>query len=175
MRYFALRCMFELLWATSIARLAAKRSECRGIILTLHRVLPDAPADFSPNSILQITPKFLEKTINGVRRRGFEIVDLDEAKRRVLSLHAPGRFVVLTFDDAYRDNLDHALPILRRLKCPFTLFVPTGLVDGVGEVWWQALEDIIAGQQSVAVDLGEGNLYLSTRTLGEKNDAYSKI
>ena len=55
--------------------------------------------------------------------------------------------MVFTFDDAYRDNLRYALPILRHHECPFTLYVPTALVDGVGEVWWQALEDIVAAQK----------------------------
>ncbi|MEK7247760.1 MAG: glycoside hydrolase family 38 C-terminal domain-containing protein, partial [Chloroflexota bacterium] len=39
------------------------------------------------------------------------------------------RFAVFTFDDAYRDNLKYALPVLRRHQCPFTLYVPTALVD----------------------------------------------
>lgn len=79
-----------------------------------------------------------------------DIVSLDEAMER-LEATVPGRkFVVLTFDDAYRDNLVHALPILRRHEAPFTLYVPTAFVDGVGQLWWQAIEDIIARQDAVA-------------------------
>src|SRR5690606_14418911 len=114
---------------------------CRGVIFTLHRVLPDTPADFSPNAILQVRPDFLEAAIRRVRALGLDIVDIDEAIRRIESDEPVRRFVVFTFDDAYRDNHRYALPILRRNQCPFTLYVPTALVDGVGEVWWQALED----------------------------------
>ncbi len=82
---------------------------------------------------------------------------------------------MFTFDDAYRDNLRYALPVLRRNQCPFTLYVPTALVDGVGEVWWQALEDIIAGQRALAVtDNGETD-YLPTATLGEKQATYDLL
>jgi peptidoglycan/xylan/chitin deacetylase (PgdA/CDA1 family) len=82
---------------------------------------------------------------------------------------------VFTFDDGYRDNLRYALPVLRRHQCPFTIYVPTALVDGVGEVWWQALEDIIAQQSAVAVTYAGETDYLATSTVSEKLAAYDHI
>jgi peptidoglycan/xylan/chitin deacetylase (PgdA/CDA1 family) len=41
----------------------------------------------------------------------------------------PARAVLLTFDDGYRDNLENALPILRRHGYPAVLFVPIGFLD----------------------------------------------
>lgn len=174
-KYLAFRAAFELLGASRLPRLVRRLSKCRGVIFTLHRVLPDDPADFSPNSILQVKPAFLEYTIVRLRELGLDIVDLDEALRRVESPVPLKPFAVFTFDDAYRDNLKFALPVLRRQQCPFTLYVPTALVDGVGEVWWQALEEIIAAQSAVAVTyLGETD-YLPTATLAEKQQAYDSI
>jgi peptidoglycan/xylan/chitin deacetylase (PgdA/CDA1 family) len=175
LKYTAIRGMFELLWASQLPALIRRLSTSRGVIFTLHRVLPEDPADFSPNAILQVRPDFLEFTITRVRELGLDIVDLDEAIRRVEAPERTKPFAVFTFDDAYRDNLRHALPILRRTQCPFTLYVPTALVDGVGEIWWQALEDIIAKQEAVAVTyLGETD-YLPTRTLAEKHEAYDVL
>lgn len=175
LRYAAIRGLFELLWASQLPGLIRRISRCKGVIFTLHRVLPDPPADFSPNAILQVRPEFLQFTIERIRELRIDIVDLGEAIRRI---EEPGRtrpFVVFTFDDAYRDNLRHALPILRKNQCPFTLYVPTALVDGVGEVWWQALEDIIARQDAVAVTyMGETD-YLPTKTLAEKQQAFDDL
>lgn len=175
LRYAAIRTMFEVLSVTRLTALVRRLSSARGIIFTLHRVLPDEPADFSPNSILQVKPDFLDYAIRRVRALGFDIVDLDEAVRRIEADFHVKRFAVFTFDDAYRDNLKYALPILRRHQCPFTLYVPTALVDGTGEVWWQALEDIIAGQQAIALEVDGETEYVPTDTLAEKHAAYDLI
>jgi peptidoglycan/xylan/chitin deacetylase (PgdA/CDA1 family) len=175
LRYAAIRGMFELLWATRATSIIRALSRARGVIFTLHRVLPDDPADFSPNAILQVKPDFLEHAIRRVRALGFDIVDLGEAVRRIEADYQVKRFAVFTFDDAYRDNLRYALPILRRNQCPFTLYVPTALVDGVGEVWWQALEDIISTQEAIAVEERGETDYVPTATLAEKQAAYDML
>jgi peptidoglycan/xylan/chitin deacetylase (PgdA/CDA1 family) len=175
LRYAAIRGMFEALSATRVTGLVRALSSARGIIFTLHRVLPDDPADFSPNAILQVKPDFLDYAIRRVRALGFDIVDLDEAIRRLEADFQVKRFAVFTFDDAYRDNLKFALPVLRRQQCPFTLYVPTALVDGVGEVWWQALEDIVAARDALAVEIGGDTEIVPTATLREKTAAYDAL
>lgn len=145
-RYSIFKIAFETLSALHLPPLIRRFSACRGVIFTLHRVLPEAPAAFSPNAILQVTPGFLEAVILKTRAAGFDIVSMDEAIARLRSA-SDKPFVVLTFDDAYRDNLVHALPVLRRHDVPFTLYVPTALADGTGQVWWQALEDIVAADR----------------------------
>ena len=58
----------------------------------------------------------------------YEVVDLATL---VTEREAPGRArVALTFDDAYTNFHDHALPIVREFGVPVTLFVPAGLLDG---------------------------------------------
>jgi peptidoglycan/xylan/chitin deacetylase (PgdA/CDA1 family) len=175
LKYTVIRGMFEALWASQLPGLIRRLSRSRGVIFTLHRVLPEDPADFAPNAILQVKPEFLDFTIKRIRELGLDIVDLGEALRRVESDEPERKFVVFTFDDAYRDNLRYALPILRRNQCPFTLYVPTALVDGVGEIWWQALEDIIAGQKAVAVTYAGDTDYIPTATLEEKNAAFAQL
>lgn len=41
----------------------------------------------------------------------------------------PERAVLITFDDGYRDNLEHAVPVLRRYGYPAVLFVPIGYLS----------------------------------------------
>lgn len=175
LKYTAIRAAFELLWLTGMPALFRLLSRSRGVILTLHRVLPESPADFSPNAILQVRPDFLDYCLERLRDLGIDIVTLDEALERLASPRKGRQFVVLTFDDAYRDNLQHALPILRAHEAPFTLFVPTAFVDGIGQLWWQAIEDIIARQDAVAFSEDGQTEYVDTRTLAQKQEAFERL
>jgi peptidoglycan/xylan/chitin deacetylase (PgdA/CDA1 family) len=173
-RYGLYRAAFEALALPGVAPALWRFSGARGVIFTLHRVLPEPSAAFAPNGILQVTPDFLEAVIVRARDAGFDIVDLDEAVRRLgAPEHKP--FVVLTFDDGYRDNLVHALPVLRKHRAPFTLYIPTALIDGTGIVWWQALEDIIAANEVVVVDLPEGPHYGDAATLEQKRATFAYV
>ena len=174
-KYAAIRVLFEALWLSRLPGLVRALSASRGVIFTLHRVLPEEPADFSPNAILQVQPAFLEYVIERLRDLKLDIVSLDEALERLAAPRRGRRFVVLTFDDAYKDNLRHALPILRRQEAPFTLYVPTALVDGVGELWWQAIEDIIARQDAIAMTSDGQTDYVDTRTVAQKRAAFDTL
>ncbi|NGP19074.1 polysaccharide deacetylase family protein [Devosia aurantiaca] len=175
LKYAAIRASFEALWLARLPSLFRLLSKSRGVIFTLHRVLPEPPADFSPNAILQVRPDFLSYVIERVRALGIDIVDLDQALRRLAEPRRGRSFIVLTFDDAYRDNLQYALPILRQHEAPFTLYVPTAFVDGTGQLWWQAIEDIIARQEAVAFTENGDTEYVDTSSTALKKDAFNRL
>jgi len=175
LKYQAIAAAFEVLSLPGLLAPVRRAGRTRGVIFTLHRVLAEPPPAFSPNAILQVTPDFLTYTIGRVRALGLDIVPMDEAVRRIEAPEPEAPFAVFSFDDAYRDNLVHALPILRQQGCPFTLYVPTALVDGVGEVWWQALEDIIATHSAVRVPQEDGLSVFDTGTLAQKHEAYDTL
>lgn len=174
-KYALIRAMFEVLWLSRLPGLLRALSSSRGVIFTLHRVLPAEPAAFSPNAILQVQPDFLEYVIERLRDLKVDIVSLDEALERLAAPKKGRSFVVLTFDDAYKDNLKYALPILRRQEAPFTLYVPTALVDGVGELWWQAIEDIISRQEAIALTADGETDYIDTSTVRQKHEAFNAL
>ena len=174
-KYAAIRSMFELLSLSGITAPLRAVSRSRGVIFTMHRVLPGRPGEFSPNAILRIEPEFLSYAITRVRELGLDVVSLDEAIARLENPPRTKPFAVFTFDDGYRDNLDFALPVLRRHQCPFTLYVPTALIDGVGDIWWQALEDIIAGQKGIGVAIDGGIERFETASLAEKQRTYDTL
>lgn len=145
-----------------------------GVIFTLHHVRPARRSGFQPNSMLEVTPEFLERVVVEVRRRGFDIVSLDEAHRRIVSPGNDRAFVSFTFDDGYRDNRDHAYPVFKEHRCPFAVFVTTAFSDGRGELWWVALEEIIRAADTIEVPELETGV-LATTTDVEKTDAFWKL
>jgi peptidoglycan/xylan/chitin deacetylase (PgdA/CDA1 family) len=146
-----------------------------GAIFTLHRVRPARDDAFQPNRLLEVTPHFLAATIAKVRARGLDIVDLDEARRRLVTPGRHRRFVVFTLDDGYRDNLDFALPIFRAANAPFTIYVPSAFPSGRGELWWIALEEMVARHARVAPGIAGWPDHLPAGTLDEKWSAWCRL
>jgi peptidoglycan/xylan/chitin deacetylase (PgdA/CDA1 family) len=66
---------------------------------------------------------------------GARVVSLADASR-VLTSRTAGFFVCVTFDDGYYDTLENAVPVLRELGIPATIFVPTGAIDGTAGLYW---------------------------------------
>jgi peptidoglycan/xylan/chitin deacetylase (PgdA/CDA1 family) len=62
-------------------------------------------------------------------------VSLDEALLAIRD-GAPGRHVSITFDDGYHDNLDYAIPVLRELRIPATIFPISAVTDGRARLYW---------------------------------------
>lgn len=146
-----------------------------GVIFTLHHVRAESDDPFQPNRILEVTPEFLDAALGKIRRSDLDIVDLDEAVRRLTTPGPHRRFVVITFDDGYRDNREIAWHILRRHKAPFTVYVPTAFPDGRGDLWWAALEAVIRAQDAVAVDLEGVARLLETATAEDKHKAFETV
>ncbi len=103
-----------------------------------HRVLPAAVLESTqadPNYTL--TTEFFVEIVAFLQRH-YTLVSLDQ----VLAAHEhktrlASRALILTFDDGWRDNLDHALPILRRMGAPAALFAASQPIDEEFRCWWQ--------------------------------------
>ena len=122
-----------------------------GVILTLHHVRPPRLDAFQPNRLLEITPKFLERVVRYLRRRGLDVDSLDEVYRRLVERDFARRFVAITIDDGYRDTLQWAYPVLKRYETPFAVYIPTSFPDRLGELWWLALEAVVARNNRVGL------------------------
>ena len=169
------------LFAAGFRAIAASRADLwlgpvargRGVVLTFHHVRPGAPGAYAPNSLLTITPDFLDRTLRLVRARGFEIIGLDALPGRLARGGRP--FVVLTFDDGYRDNAEHAAPILRRHDAPWTLFVTSDFASGRGRLWWLELERAIRRLDRIRIVDGIDPIDLPARDAAEKSRAFEAV
>ena len=92
-------------------------------VFALHRVVPGQATEYV------MSPERLEELLLGLKKRRFtpiSLAQLDAALRSGGRL--PKRPALLTFDDAYLDNHEHALPVLRRHRWPAVFFVPVGKI-----------------------------------------------
>jgi peptidoglycan/xylan/chitin deacetylase (PgdA/CDA1 family) len=146
-----------------------------GTIFMLHHVRPAGAAAFQPNRHLEITPHFLHAVLAHVRAHGIDIVTLDEARRRLREQDFARRFACFTFDDGYRDNRDHALPVMRAFDAPFTVYVASDFADGCGRLWWIALERVLARAERIETEIAGDVLRLDAIDAAAKQAAFDRI
>jgi len=146
-----------------------------GVILTLHHVRPPRPERFQPNRLLEVTPWFLARMVKLLRYSRVDVVSLDEMHRRMTEGDFRRRFVCLTFDDGYRDTLEHAYPILKEADMPFAVYVPTAFPDRLGELWWLVLEAVIARNERVGLVIDGENQSFDCRSIADKRAVYKEL
>jgi peptidoglycan/xylan/chitin deacetylase (PgdA/CDA1 family) len=134
-----------------------------GSILMFHSVVKDIDQQLGQS--IHVQEDILRNMVSYLQSTGRDIVTLDESLRR---LAAPScrDFVVLTFDDGYRNNLTNALPVLEALRAPFTVYVNSDMVNGQGDVWWLGLRDLLLAQDRVEME--PMGLTFSTKCINDK-------
>ncbi len=99
-------------------------------ILMYHRVTDDGPPSLAP---YRVSPEMFERQLSWLQRHGWHGMSLKDYHERKFNKGLdvfPGKPVVLTFDDAYKDFGSTAWPLLRKYGFGASLFVP---VDFVGD------------------------------------------
>jgi peptidoglycan/xylan/chitin deacetylase (PgdA/CDA1 family) len=106
-------------------------------VLMFHRVLPSGEvARLAADPEYTITPE-LFAAILGFCKRHYTPVGLEDvlASREGIR-QLPAYPLLISFDDGWRDNLDHAFPVLEAAGVPWALFAATEAVSAPA-AWWQ--------------------------------------
>jgi polysaccharide pyruvyl transferase WcaK-like protein/peptidoglycan/xylan/chitin deacetylase (PgdA/CDA1 family) len=104
------------------------------VVLGYHRVLPEVGDD--PYRLALGSATFAEHL--DALSAGFRVISVDEIADPDLGDGRPR--VLITFDDGYRDNYEHAFPLLARRRLPAVVFAATGYVDRHRPFWWEAVQ-----------------------------------
>ncbi|MBD3376185.1 polysaccharide deacetylase family protein [candidate division KSB1 bacterium] len=109
-------------------------------VLTFHRVAwPGKPLPLNPR-LVSATPPDFDRQMRHLKRH-YRVLSLETLFEHVERCHPlPKRAVLITFDDAYADLKDYAIPILKRHNLSAVIFVPTAY-PGHPErwFWWDQL------------------------------------
>ncbi|MBV9348502.1 MAG: polysaccharide deacetylase family protein [Pseudolabrys sp.] len=146
-----------------------------GAILTLHHVRPPRTDGFQPNRLLEVSPTFLERLLRRLRKSRLDLISLDEMYSRMVSGNFRRRFVCITFDDGYKDVQRYAYPLLKKYEVPFALYIPTSFPDRLGELWWIALEAVIARNSRVGLVVNGKDQFFECGSTREKRQLYNEV
>lgn len=161
--------------ALHLASPAADRAKLS--ILIFHRVFPQPDPLFPYDT----DARQFDRIVGWVKR-WFNVLPLDVAVARLQAGTLPARAAVLSFDDGYADNLEVALPILKRHGLCASFFIATGYLDG-GRMWNDTvIEAIRSAKKATAIDLrglvasdGEEWTPLAIGSIEEKRAAIARI
>ena len=173
-----LKSSLDLLYYSGASALFGRLCSGTGAIFMLHHVFPGGglKEGFAPNAGIELTPEFLDAVIRMVRKRGFDLVSLEEAVRRIeAGTGNASRFATFTLDDGYRDNLLYAKPVFDAHDCPYAIFVAPSINDGTCQLWWRGLEHAIASTDRVEAYIGGQRFDLAARTPAEKQEAWLRL
>jgi peptidoglycan/xylan/chitin deacetylase (PgdA/CDA1 family) len=108
------------------------------IILLYHRII-ELPTD---PYLLSVSPQHFVEHLAVLRKEG-QVTSLRQLVSGLRARRIPQRAIVITFDDGYFDNVDHAKPLLEQSDTPATVFVTPGSTADAHEFWWDALDRIL--------------------------------
>jgi peptidoglycan/xylan/chitin deacetylase (PgdA/CDA1 family) len=175
LRYAAYRTALESMYFSGAHRMLRPVFGGVGAILTFHRVQPPIATSFQPNELLEVGVEFLDRLLGHLRGQGLDLISMDEVRRRLVEQDFSRKFVAITFDDGYRDNMQHAWPILQRHEAPFALYIATSFPDRLGELWWVALERVVAKVDRIAVEMNGDTRFISCVGTSAKRKAFEEI
>lgn len=130
---------FMKLMLTALLILFIHTSVFGAVILQYHHVSNNTPKNTS------ITPEQFELHLKYLTDNGFNVVSLAHIIEKIKHQQPiKDKTVAITFDDAYIDILNHATPILKRYKYPYTIFVNPGIINQnlPANLSWQQLKSL---------------------------------
>jgi peptidoglycan/xylan/chitin deacetylase (PgdA/CDA1 family) len=115
--------------------------------LIFHRVHPEADELFPTAPDAARFSQIMEFVASA-----FQVMTLGDAVRALENDTLPRRALVITFDDGYADNVEIAMPIMKKVGVPGTFFVSTGFLDG-GRMWNDTVIECVRRSRLPEIDL----------------------
>jgi peptidoglycan/xylan/chitin deacetylase (PgdA/CDA1 family) len=113
---------------------------------------------------LSVAPADFRAQMRALSESGATAVRLDDALE-LLRGPVRGRYVCVTFDDGYRDNLIAAAPVLGEFGIPATIYLPSRIIDGALPFHWYENPPPALSWDEVGELVGGGLVDVQSHTL----------
>jgi len=148
-----------------------------GTILLMHKIVAKK-ADSRRIELMEaneVDTIFLEKMIVHLKKT-YDIISLDDVHKRLeYSKKNKRKFIAITFDDGYKDNLNLAYPIFKKHNVPFTIYVTNSFPNLTAKLWWYMLEDIVLENPEIIFLYKEKKYRFKAVSKTEKNKSFIAI
>lgn len=122
-------------------------------IWAFQRIFPQSTLDrrLLAQPEMEVAEEAMESLISSFKDAGGEFLSIDELHGFTPDRDKP--YAVLTFDDGYKDNLEFAMPILKRHQVPACIYVITGYPDKQCIHYWGVLHDYLMSAETLSFEL----------------------
>ena len=127
---------------------AYRRKRAGAAIFAFHNVVADDEAPARCDASLHVPLSAFQDYL-AVIADGYRVVPLSEIAERVRMRRPVEGLAALTFDDAYRGVMRHAVPALNRRGMPATVFVVSSAAAAPAPFWW----DLLGGADGVPAEV----------------------
>ena len=151
-------------------------------VLMYHHVNTPEKASEGKYGYLNVTPDSFDKQMAYISSKGYTTISPSDLLNFFYSgTNLPAKSILLTFDDAYADFGEQAVPIMNKYGFKATLFTPTGLLENPGYLTWSSLtgfgsnfyianhtwshHNIAAKKEVIIKEVGTANTQLTERGL----------
>ena len=108
-------------------------------ILNYHRINYPHAIGSLDGEVLSASPELFDEEVRFCKQH-FDVLSFCDLRRSLDgSVRLPPRPLIITFDDGYRDNYQHAFPILKSHGVTAMFFVAVGFIGSTQLFWWDAV------------------------------------
>ena len=111
-------------------------------IVAYHRIIEDDHVGVRP--YISVTKRALRRQIQFFKKH-YSVIPLEEAVERIKENRIDRHYLVITFDDGYRDNHDLGLDIFVSEGVRPAIFITTDCVDKRQELWPDTIRHALYG------------------------------
>jgi D-aspartate ligase len=104
-------------------------------ILIYHRVMNNGPGFMYDDEVVSCSPFEFERQIRYLKKY-YNIIGFRDLYEHIEANSLPQNPLIITFDDGYRDNYDHAYAILKKHGVKATVFVTVDHIRSGELFWW---------------------------------------
>lgn len=126
----------RLLVLSGIGSLMRKVNTLRGVVVPTYHRIGDPRRSLFDHGVFSATPESFDAHVSFLKRH-FDVIG--PADLPGVLAKGTGRYVLITFDDGYRDNYEYAFPILKSHGVGATFFIATGFIDRPRAAWWDEI------------------------------------
>lgn len=144
-------------------------------IFCFHRILPieEMEPEYHPNSEFTVSTDSFDKFLKDIART-HQLCSMDEV---IEHLHrgSSEKIAHITFDDGYKDNLIHGVPLLEKNNAQATIYITTRFPEGDAWMWWHELWNLVLSKNSIVFSADKKPIYLQCESREEKRRTFDYL